>query len=225
MLNKIFFAPILLTLMPLSVHADIIYDTWTTNEGETGNYELTVSDNLDNSFTFDLVVDPWNAEPLGMFVDLGAQDVDGLDITGVTSGPTTLGTVVFVATDTSSNSCGGNGCNLDGLSPPVADPDGEWEMVFRLGEQGFEGYSNFTWTVTGLTGVQESDFGLVGIRSQQLCDAGQLLPDGTCEGSDKSYSSDGPNPPSGVVPLPAAAWLFGSALLGLTVVARRKAAV
>ena len=52
---------------------------------------------------------------------------------------------------------------------------------------------------------------------------------GDCLGSESctaitGLGLDGGVPPEAVVPIPAAAWLFGSALLGLVGVARRKKA-
>ena len=198
-------------------NAAALYDSWATNEGVSGNYILTITDQSAGNFLFNLTVNPWNAEALGVFVDLGNTNVGSLSITSSTSFPTPLDpAVVLYATDTTSNGCGA-GCNLNGLSPPVASPDGEWEMVFRLGGQGFDKVQTFEWMVAGLAGISESDFGLVGIRAQQLCGQGAILPDDSCSGSDKSYGS------VQEVPLPAAVWLFGSALVGFAALARRKA--
>lgn len=203
--------------VPVAVNAAALYNSWTTNEGDSGNYILTVTDQGAGNFNFNLTVDPWNAEALGVFVDLGNYNFDAApSVTSSSSSPTSLNPAVeLFATDTTDNGCG-NGCNLDGLSPPVATPDGQWEMVFRLGGQGYDGVQTFEWAVAGLTDIAESDFGLVGIRAQQLCDAGSTLPNGSCTGSDKSYGS------VQVVPIPAAAWLFGSGLAGLAGIARRK---
>jgi hypothetical protein len=206
--------------VPAVVNAAALYNSWTTNEGESGNYILTVTDQGSGSFNFNLTVDPWNAEALGVFVDLGNYNFGAAppSVTSSSSSPTSLNPAVLLhGTDTNSDTCG-NGCNLNGLSPPVATPDGEWEMVFRLGGQGYDGVQTFEWAVAGLTDIAESDFGLVGIRAQQLCDAGDILPGDSCGGSDKSYGS------VQVVPIPAAAWLFGSGLVGLAGIARRKKA-
>lgn len=189
----------------------ITYDTWTSNENGSGNYIFTVNDNDAGYFNYNLTVDPWNAEALGLFVDFGSET------TGGGSAMLTGANVALVGQDTSSNSCGA-GCNLEGLSFP-ASFDGLWGLVFRLGEQGFDGIQTFSWQTSDF-GLGLDDFGLVAIRAQQFCSEGTL--DGEndgCEGSDKSYSSERP-PVS--VPEPGTLGLLGLGLLALAI--RRKKA-
>ena len=62
-------------IVPSAAYSDIIFDTWTTNEGGSGNYALTVSDQGEGVFDFNLTINPWNAEGLGVFFDLGGVDV------------------------------------------------------------------------------------------------------------------------------------------------------
>jgi len=203
--------------LPLTANASIVYNSWVTNEGDSGNYILTITDQSDGDYSFELTVDPWNAEALALYVDLGDKDVSSLAILGdsVQTDPYVGGSVSILATDVAPDenqpfqAC--SACKLNGLNAPVIEPDGEWEMVFQLGETGYEGIQSFSWILTGLYDISESDFGLIGIRAQNLCEDDSLLTEESssgCGGSDKSYN-DVPN-----VPLPAAVWLFGSALIG-----------
>lgn len=202
----------LMLSMASVANATIMYNTWTTNDGDSGNYIVTVTENA-GVFNVEVTVDPWNAEALGFFIDLGDNDI--IDDTLNNESPT--GQASVFDTDTSSNSCG-PGCNLNGLSPPVASPDGEWEWVIRLGAQGFDGIQTFSFDLA-LNGLTEADWGLVGIRAQQLCGPGQLLPGGNCGGSDKSYGSPSSTPVP--VPEPGALGMLGAGLLGIAVMRRR----
>lgn len=208
---KRFFWAMFVSLLTVPASATVVYNSWTSvnGAGGGGNYILTIANAGGGSFNFNLTVNPWNAEALGLFVDLGNLNVSGLSLTNVNP----VNQVSLFATDTTSNGCG-TGCNLNGLSAPVASPDSQWEMVFRLGDAGFDSIQTFSWRVNGLSGVAESNFGLVGIRSQQLCDGTNLLPDGSCGGSDKSYGSPNPNPNPSPVPEPSSLWLLGMGLLG-----------
>jgi hypothetical protein len=192
----------------------IIIDSWTTNEGETGNYILEITQG-GGSFDFSLTIDPWNAEALGLFVDFGDATITDTTVSGVSTSPTAGGSITLFDTDTSSNSCG-SGCNLDGLNPSLANPDGEWEMVFSLGSQGYEGIQTWEWSI-GDSGLSLDSLSLVGIRAQQLCVSGDTLPNGDCEGSDKSYSAA-----DGEVPEPSILALMGLGVLGFGFITRRR---
>jgi len=217
----------LLLCLPVAAHGLVTYNDWTSNDSQSGSYIVTIGHNLATStWDFFFTVDPWDAEGLGLFIDLGNFDLtDTPLLSNVSWDPSVTGGGVEIwGTDTTSNKCG-KGCNVNGLSPPVADPDGEWELVFRLGEQGFDGIQSYNFSINdgALSGISESDWGLIAVRAQQLCPPGTTLSDGdsNCGGSDKSYATpeDGPE-----VPVPGTLVLMG---LGLLLLARgqRKAFV
>ncbi|MBK7745020.1 MAG: hypothetical protein IPI40_15870 [Betaproteobacteria bacterium] len=79
------------------------YNTWSSNVTPNGNYILTITDTGDtNLFNWNLTVNPWNAEALGLFVDLGDVDIPipaSVPLTNVVP----AGEVVVYATDTTSD--------------------------------------------------------------------------------------------------------------------------
>jgi hypothetical protein len=210
-----------LLLSSAAANATIIYDSWLPEDGEVGNYIVTVTENtVTDQFDIVFTVDPWNAEALAFFVDLGDFDY-ALEPTIYNSDP--LDAINLYAWDTTSNDCG-NGCNLGGDVPiDLADPDGEWELVFNLGEPGFEGIQTFSWSIDTF-GLTESDWGLVGVRAQVLCPGDFTLPEGSeyCGGSDKSVGTPVDDPETDpTVPVPGTLFLLGLGLLGLARSRRR----
>ncbi|WP_367154556.1 hypothetical protein [Methylomonas sp. HYX-M1] len=213
MLKKLFLTALL--AVPITSQS-ATFNTWTTNEGGTGNYILTVTEQAtDGIFDFNLTVNPWNAEALGLFIDFGNNDLGATTLSNVTPS----GQVSLFATDTSSDNCG-SGCNLNGLFAPVSSPDGEWELVFRLGSQGFNNIQTFSFTVGGLAGLNDTDITLAAIRSQQLCSGTDTLPTGSCGGSDKSYGT--PTFPGPTVPEPGILGLIGISALALRKFAKKQ---
>jgi hypothetical protein len=224
-----------LLLSPLVSNATVIYNDWTSvnGVGGSGNYIITVDkDVINGQFDINFTVNPWNAEGLGLFIDLGDFDIagTGIDATAIAAvGLTNIipaGEVTLFNTDTTSDGCGA-GCNLNGFNPVVPAPDGEWELVFRLASQGYDGIQTFSFSIDDL-GLEESDWGLIGVRAQQLCSGDDLLPgdNDSCGGSDKSAGTpddpdDPDDPPS--VPVPGTLLLTGLGLFGLGWPRKRRA--
>jgi len=219
-MNKIF-TILFLAMMPSLASATVVYNSWTSNDSQTGNYILTIKAS-GAFFNYNLTVNPWNAEALGLFIDLGAVSVGTPGSIALTS-VTPTGQVSVFATDTSTNNCG-NGCNLKGLNLPAL-VGGDWELVFSLGKTGFDSIQTFSWTTSNF-GLTESALGVVGIRSQVLCSGTDLLPGSqpNCKDSDKSYSNSGvhvKDDPKVTIPEPATLALLGLGLFGIAVTRRR----
>lgn len=207
--------------------AAVVFDAWTSVNAAPGHHLLTVTDN-GGRFDWELTVKPWDAEVLGLFVDLGAVTMPAQVLISNTNpgAPVSL-----VAKDSANSSCG-PGCNLNGLSLPARE-GGDWELVFRLGNAGFDGIQTFNWSTSDF-GLGEDDIHLVAVRAQQLCGTGQLLPRGQCGGSDKAYAwpkaephphlptqdSLLPPPAQPAVPTPGTLALLALGVMGL--IARRR---
>jgi hypothetical protein len=78
-------------------NATLIYDTWSSNDSATANYVVTVTEN-GSLFDVLLTIDPWNAEALGFFVDLGNRTITDKTIQSVSP----AGQVSVYANDTTS---------------------------------------------------------------------------------------------------------------------------
>jgi hypothetical protein len=209
-------ATLLTAFCAQAAHSAVIYNTWSSNEPPDGSYVLTVTEDS-GALKFNLTVDPWDAEALGLFVDLGDQTVpfDSVSVTDISP----AGQVALFATDTTSSDCG-QGCNLQG-----SGLTNEWELVFQLGAQGFDGIQTFSFTVSSTAfDFTESMLGTVGIRAQQLCNPGQTLPTGDCPGSDKVWGEGTPTDEFNV-PEPGMAGLLGlgAIALGFAGMSRRRA--
>jgi len=118
-----------------------------------------------------------------------------------------------------------NGDGADELtsSPaaPLADGDGMYTFTVPAGSYG--GNINFAWGST--TGIDvfmvwnAAGTGSLDIEGDGT--PGARMVDGPFPGFSANFTP-GPAGPAAVIPVPAAVWLFGSGLLGLVGVARRK---
>jgi hypothetical protein len=192
------------TLMSSTAGASLITlsgSDWKSQDGDSeGNYILEIDDVGTDVFNINLTVNPWNAEALGLFLDFGDSDYDFNNstpnlITNITmldengdAVTTTNNTVSLHNSDTDSLSCG-SGCTLHGLNP-ILGPDKEWELIFRLGDLGFDGIKTFSWTIKS-DGLFLDNLVLAGIRSQVLCGENDILPSdqNKCEDSEKSIAA------------------------------------
>lgn len=208
---------VVLLCLPVTAQAIVIFDNWTSNNANVGSYVVTVEHNTStSSWDFMFTVLPWDTEGRGLFVDLGDYDLtDTPVLSNVSWYPSGVsGNVEIKYTDYSGKTCG-RGCNINGLNPPLPDPDGEWELVFELADKHYDGIQTFNFSVndSALTGITDSDWGLMAVRSRHLCDqAGDTLPDdlSDCHKNDKAYAF-------GQVPAPGTPVLIG---LGLLLLAR-----
>ena len=76
--------------------------------------------------------------------------------------------------DNDTDKCG-KGCDDQWTStPPLPDPDDEWELVFELGKKNYDGVQTFNFSVndSALVGITESDWGLMAVASKHLCEGG-----------------------------------------------------
>ena len=124
------------------------------------------------------------------------------------TGPTAANTSISTGTDTFGPLGGDGFYDIEFDFPP---PPGQQAARFNAGE-------NLVYTITGL-GITADSFNVFGTPGPGQGNAGPFL-------SVARFQSTGPNEQGsdwvGAVPVPAAVWLFGSGLLGLVGIARRR---
>ena len=231
-LRKLFVGTISLWFTSLALAGVVnvkTFSQWLPGSENHGSYQLEVFDYDDPEKTdtlgISLTVDPWNAEALGLYLDFGELTSNQPSISSVSTSPA-VSTVSLYAINSDDHTCGPRGCNINGDVANDLSVEGfDWELIFTLGTSGFEGIQSFSWDVVG-SGLSSSNLALAAIRAQNLCEPGATLSGvSDCDGSDKTYAF--PDDGGGLnecltpeclnitpTPLPAAAWLFLSALGG-----------
>lgn len=184
---------VMASLSSVSFAGQIVFDNWVSTDATVGSYIVTIDDSTAGQFDFNVTVNPWDSEVVGLFIDLGNYDINPAALGLASADPVSL-----YSSDTPSMDCG-NGCAIDQLGPSidlVTGGDGEWEMVFRLGTQFFDNIQTFDFSINDM-GYALTDFVQAGLRSQQLCSGTDLLPGdvGDCDDADKAFSAT-PTPPA-----------------------------
>jgi len=190
-----FYVPLLVLAFFLPQHASatmITFNNWIHDGGsDPADYIVNVDDETTGYLTFDISVNTTSlpdADLFGFFFDAN----DKLDSTN-----TTITGADVSGVDFDTLSCGGNGCNLNGLTN---DP---FDVAVRLQDSGSSG-GNLTWsnfTVMLVSTLSLYDIDRVGIRAQSSGLDGN--------GSDKALSSIG----TIKVPEPAPLALIGAGLV------------
>lgn len=206
----------LLTLSSTAQAATITFSNFNHAGSDDVNYIVTVSDDTAGKFTVNYQVDPAStyttAKFTGFFFDVADPFVANNSPYNATNLSLTTQSPVSCAQAFNTNQVvGGSGCNTT--------------LVLGAGAGAFQDHAfdvGIAWKNNDLTGsgtygsFQIADLGLsladwtaIGMRGQATTGAG---------GSAKEFQYMA----NTVVPVPAAAWLFGTGLLGLVAVARRR---
>ncbi|MDQ7090038.1 MAG: VPLPA-CTERM sorting domain-containing protein [Methylococcales bacterium] len=189
----------LLISIPASA-ATISYDGWSKSGSDTVIPEFTVSDDYSGKFKVSINIDKANspndmAKISGVYFDLGNSVTSGADISGQSAAYTNFAT---------NNSKIGGVTNLNlGNFDTILGYKGQTDatLSFFVSDQG--------------GALSLNDWGRVGVRFQSVGANG--------EGSDKEVSANKTYVTNQyVTPIPAAAWLFGSGLMGLIGVTKRR---
>ncbi|MES9970735.1 MAG: hypothetical protein ABW092_11935 [Candidatus Thiodiazotropha sp.] len=173
---------------------------------------VTVDDNISGSLTFNVTVPNTNGELSAVFIDLVG------DPSYSASGLASLSTGVSIVDFMEDTNDIGNGRNLSGnFTAPVSGPAGTFDIGFGFddGDNGGAGRQialPFAFSMDDLGSLTLASIERIGLRFQSV---GSLGIDGLGGGSEKLIAVE-------PVPLPAAAWLFGSAIVGAGLITRRK---
>jgi hypothetical protein len=128
-----------------------------------------------------------------------------------TNSNTTYGSITTASASTSTNTI--NGTDLAAIADVDGDAVGDWSGILVSG-----GTVGADWGNPGFANAQYFEVWRIQLLSKATAPAGSFSKDtifGTAGGDFSQYIAP--------IPIPAAVWLFGSGLLGLVGVARRKA--
>lgn len=173
----------------------ITFTNWISSDSDVANYSLSIDDNTAGYFNYSVSVNPWNAEAIGLFFDLGNLDLAGNPFSDPSVLELSGSDVALFSYDTPSPNCGAS-CALSSTLEAATQAelnnfDSEWELVFRLGDSGFDGIQTFNFTTTDFN-LSLDAFEMAAIRSNQFCHGDDLLPtdENACYWGDKVYSVD-----------------------------------
>jgi len=182
----------------LAQAATITYSNFSHEGTDPINYIVTVNDDTSGFFTIDFKVNPTSAYTskkfTGFYFDVTGSDYNNSNI--LFSGTPTPSDIAFNATKIN----GTTNLNLGEFDVVIGWKDG---IDLSTG-------STFSFQVAD-RGRSLSDWGSIGMRGQ----ATGLTGGSSFNGSAKEISTS-------PVPLPAAAWLFGSAILGMAGIGYRR---
>ena len=190
--------------------ATISYDSW-HHLGSTHVYPtFTVSDSYDGKFKVNIGIDKVNspndyADITGIFFDLDSSVIEA-DITGELVGDAMSGHNGFAKNTNKIN-------NITTLQTKPKLGFNEFDAVLGYKDGNDRASSSMSFFVSDHNGALTlDDWGKVGIRFQAVGI------NGFGEGSDKEISTKSQL----VAPIPAAVWLFGSGLMGLVGMTKRR---
>jgi len=185
--------------------ATISYGNWSESGSDTVIPTFTVSDNYEGKFKVSININKAEspndfAKITGIYFDLGNDIINQADITGESVGGALSGYTHFAT-----NNDRINGVTLLNL--------GDFETILGYKSKNNKADTPISFFVSNRNGALTlNDWGRVGVRFQSVGvnDFG--------EGSDKEVSSESQL----VAPIPAAVWLFGSGLIGLVGMTKRR---
>ncbi len=202
-------AALSMSVVAPSYAATLSYSNWSESGSDTVIPIFTVNDDEDGKFRVDVNIDTTNspndfAKITGIYFDLGDDIITQSDITNEVIGGPLTGHTHF-----DSNANGIKGATLLNL--------GDFETVLGYKDGSAKADAPLSFYVSDHGGTLTlADWGKVGVRFQSV---GENAFGG---GSDKEMSDTGTLLPPTPTPIPAAAWLFGTGIMGLIGMAKRR---
>ncbi len=188
-----------------SIAATISYGSWSESGSNTVIPTFTVSDDFEGKFKVNVNINKADspndfAKITGIYFDLGNDIINQADITGESVGGALSGHTHFASNDN-----GIKGVTLLNL--------GDFETILGYKSKNNKADTPVSFFVSDHSGALTlNDWGKVGVRFQAVGI------NGFGEGSDKEISTRNQL----AAPIPAAVWLFGSGLMGLIGMTKRR---
>ena len=208
------------------LHADDIKFTVDANNSLFDTAPFTDTQGVDQTF------ENFGIQSFGFNVDYDASG--GLDLTGLTIEYPDSATPGYgewtEVTNTTQDGYGkfdwvvgdGGSSRMDPLMFWISGVDGDTIDTYSTASQG-SGNATDYWFAAHVTDFNTGEYGWRDTGSGDNCNQGEV--DCVYQLLTSAYFTGGDGfggPPAGLVPVPAAVWLFGSGLLGLVGIARRK---